>query len=193
MMNFDRSALLLAVALVFGGIGNARASAVNLVQNGDFSSGLADWTQVGNWSRSYDFVQDGSLYLSNLVTQGSAGVSQTLDTVDNQAYTLSLDWEDNFEPRPGGPANSVSFQVLWDGVPIYSQSADADINNVQTLEFTVIGGGSDTLTIQGFNTLGYDIVDNVSLSTVPLPGTALLFGSGLIGLIGFGKRRVRKT
>jgi hypothetical protein len=35
-------------------------------------------------------------------------------------------------------------------------------------------------------------IDDVQFSAVPVPSTMILFGSGLAGLIGLGRRRLKK-
>jgi hypothetical protein len=59
----------------------------------------------------------------------------------------------------------------------------------------LFAGGSDTMfvkfTFTGANPAGQPLIDNVALEAtiVPEPGTLLLVGSGLAGLVGFGRRR----
>lgn len=207
MKMIKRNALLLTAALVLGGVGTAQATSVNLVQNGDFESGTYtsganqwvpnSWGTSGNWSTGNNFVgletiSNNALYLGNDTTQGLAGVNQTIgNTVSGQSYTLSMDWTSNYE---NNSTSSPLFEVLWNGNVV--ETINSIGASFQTLTLTAIG--NDVLTILGETGGGffYNIVDNVSLTTVsavPLPGTALLFGSGLIGLIGFSKKRTRKA
>lgn len=181
--------LLLAAALAFGAIGCAQASTVNLVQNGNFDSGLAGWTKAGNWSAGGNLTVNDALWLGNSPASGLGGVLQTIDTVAGQEYTLSLDWRGTNNNYAAG---QQLFQVLWDNEIVSSIATIYAAS--QKIVLTVLGSGSDTLVLQGFDFAGYNVVSNVSLaplSAVPLPGTALLFGSGLIGLLCVGRKRVR--
>ena len=203
MKMFNRSAVVLTAALMLGGVGTAQATSVNLVQNGDFESGTYtsganqwvpnDWTASGNWSTGNNFVgvptlNNDALYLGNDPSQGLAGIAQTIgNTVAGQSYTLSMDWTSTYEDNS---TSSPFFEVLWNGKVV--ETIDTIGASFQTLTLTAIG--DDVLTLLGSTGGGffYNIVDNVNLtsvSAVPLPGTALLFGSGLIGLIGFSKKR----
>lgn len=56
------------------------------------------------------------------------------------------------------------------------------------LGFDIIGTG-ESLASLGPDGIAGDGVINIELSTVPIPGAIWLFGSAMIGLVGFSKRR----
>jgi hypothetical protein len=67
-----------------------------------------------------------------------------------------------------------------------------DVND-KPFSFDLFAGGSDTMFVRlSFtNANGQPIIDNLAIeaTVVPEPGTLLLVGSGLAGLVGFGRRR----
>lgn len=177
------------------------ASAASLVQNGDFATGnLTDWTMVGNFATGYNQLRstpiDGEspypgytyfLALGNFPPgdgdiSGLAGVSQTLGTMSDQTYDLSLAWT---ESQTNSSADQL-FEVLWDGVPVDTINGDTGSSSWQTLSFVVTGTGSDTLTIEGYSYNSYNGIADVSLiasSATPLPST---WTTLIAGLLGFG-------
>lgn len=69
--------------------------------------------------------------------------------------------------------------------------AAAGINGTDTIRNTVVGGHGDyRVTFSGDN-LSFSLSGNsIVVSQVPVPATAWLFGSAIIGMIGIGRRKV---
>ena len=172
----------------------------NLVQNPSFETGdLTDWTQVGNWVPSYNFVSTDSiafgsydLWDGNYADQGYAGVSQTLATTNGQQYQISLAWLAT-GTNSGG---TQLYQVLWDGNLLGSiTDSVATYPTWTTLNYSATGTGSDTLTIEGYSNSGYNITDDVSVvasgvSGVPETSTWAMMLLGFVGLGYAGYRKV---
>ena len=90
--------------------------------------------------------------------------------------------------HPNSSARSVTVEGLLEGVSKYSETIvfadpyplmwhDSNYRNIDTLRFV----GDE-----------YVVVDNLTfqaVSPVPVPAAIWLFGTGIIGLIGFSKRR----
>jgi len=79
---------------------------------------------------------------------------------------------------------SLTFNIL-DPVQVFDGQAD----------FEIIGQMGDLL--QGFGTtagtiIQYCEVDGADVGTVPIPGAVWLLGSGLVGLIGMGRRKMKR-
>jgi hypothetical protein len=191
-----------------------RASAANLVTNGDFETGnFTGWTVTNAASGSNIAVRTippghGTLGAAFGATgTASDSISQILATTPGASYDLSFFYEVGF---PGGnplpPANN-KFEVFFNGVsvgsPLFPQS---DVNpgfiNPVTITGLIATGSMTTLEFQGRNALslstqtstGYDYLDDVTVTaSVPESGTsALLMVVGLMGLIGFNRIRAAR-
>jgi hypothetical protein len=202
----------LAVAAILGATLAfvAPAFSANLVQNGDFENALNPyWTEVGTFS-AYNGINSGEdgvvpyvgccmLSLGNFPPggppgiSGIAGVSQTLSTVSGRKYDLSLVWTDN-----GTNSSSQQlFEVLWNGLAVYTISGETGSLSWQTLSVVVTGTGSDTLTLEGYSDNGFNDVDNVSvagiISATPLPSAWTMLIAGFVGLGCFAYRGMKKN
>lgn len=151
----------------------------------------------------------GYIYLVNPIGSGEVGLSQVLgETLGaNTQYTLEVDVGDQLEnsgfPLTGFPGYRVE---LLSGGNVLS----SDINSLapvegtfetSTITYMVLANDPNLgglLEIRLFNILGgpgievnFDNVrlDATALSAVPVPAAVWLFGTALIGLIGYSKRR----
>lgn len=114
---------------------------------------------------------------------GTGGGGTTITRIDNGAFDF----------------NSVYLTSAWDDVEtvsIYSWSnGSSEYTDLQT--FIIMRSGPELIEL---NLLGIDkihiygsdsqvIFDNMTLNAVPVPAAIWLFGSGLIGLAGFARRK----
>lgn len=192
-------------ALAFAGA----AQASNIVVNGSFENpAVADnsWIATDDlfgWVIQGDkkvevrnnvagAAYDGKNYVELDSDKGNMSIWQALTTVIGQAYQITF----AYSPRENQPVSTNPIAVTWNGVAlpgspftgtggpsgnnwvIYTFNIIAD-SAISTLKFTA-GGTSDTY--------GGGI-DAVSVSAVPLPGAALLFGSALLGAGVLRKRK----
>lgn len=203
-MKFMPALRTTAVAAVLGASGLANAA--TLVTNGSFedagisSGSWAILDSIPGWSgtngievrsNAVGSAQDGNNF-AELDTKSNSSIFQTISTVLGQVYDLTF-W---YSPRIGQPATTNGIEAWWGNTLLTTPAITASgigstSNNWTSYTFSVVGTGSDVLKFSAVgtsDTFGGNI-DNVSLSAVPLPGAALLFGSALLGFMGFSNRR----
>jgi hypothetical protein len=192
--------LTLALSIVvFGTVGFAHAGS-NLVSNGSFETGdFTSWTVSGD--TTFTGVCDASSCPGAFVPQDgnyaayfgpvgdTATISQTIATTPGDAYSLSF-----YLANPvGGTPNffSVTF-----GNSSFSFTNFGVAFGWQQFTLTTVAATDQTqLSFTFRNDPSYWFLDNVNVQqsggTVPEPGTLVLFGSGVLGLAGIARRKLR--
>jgi hypothetical protein len=163
---------------------------------------LTGWTLFSTYKGTVHFDTD---YAP--VSEGSQAVqievpgdwiSQSFATVIGQQYQVSFDL--SAYPVYGGrnlgyaPCNPFCLSVL--GVTAGSASGVFGGISVAYLTHALLFTADSITSTVKFKNLydgdswgNYPHLDNVSVSAVPVPAAIWLFGTALIGLVGFGKRR----
>ena len=201
----------LAVVVFFFASGTSRGS---LITNGDFETGdSAGWIFSGSVSVSSDSdmrtFADGvgtfptgmfavSFGAGNHTTSGV--IIQDFSALSNHEYELSFNYG-RFMDGSGGPQsirveliNIADNQHLLDTV-VTDSSGEKDLSILfSEYNYRFVALSSSTrLYISDVSAGTFDtdgILDNVGITPVPVPGTILLFASGLIGLAGFRRRKI---
>src|SRR5208283_5075833 len=148
------------------------------------SSTLSYWMQTGPvYSYSSDYIDDGSVtgisphsgnYLMTFGQAGSLGyISQTLSTVSNQAYLVSL-WfnSPNVYQVSGGLLTASTpneFSVSWNGTTLFNQTNISEIGWTN-LQYVVRATSPNTvLQFGGRDDTWYLGLDDVTVTPIPKP------------------------
>ncbi len=169
------------LAVVFAA---STANAQNIVQNGDFENGSANWTMTNFGIYGFGGSNTaGTGCVSNgcVSTQGQgAFISQSLATDVGTSYSLSFAVGED-----SGPTSEMS--IFWNGVLVADVVNPANNSTVTfTYDNLVATGTSTVLEVHGRQDPAGIYFDNFAVTAaVPEPSSyAMLFaGLGLMGLI----------
>lgn len=169
-----------------------------LIVNGGFETGdFTGWsatgnTQVGSFS---GLSHTGNDYAWLGDTSGAGSLSQTVNDVAGQAYTLTYFFSSEYDN-----ISTHTFSAQWNGATISgSFLTNPDTGSTHTnpnyaeYQFAVLGTGTDTLSFPYLDSYHAFLLDDVSLdaasSATPIPAALPLFATGLAGL---GMMRLRR-
>lgn len=166
-------------------------NASNIVANGDFSSGSANWTST-QWGFGSGAADTGCVGTHCITGPNPAYLYQNLSTKVGDTYTLSFEAE--------VPLAGSELQALFGGTNVEDL---ININTSSYVEYTITGlvASSSTTELEflGRDDIGYvdvtdvSVVDTSSVSAAPEPGTMCMVGTGLLSLFGVARRKLRSS
>ncbi len=188
-------------------VGSQTLSSVFYEQLAPGSSRISGWTVSGDAGKSLDIVRegtaantsdwawdpsanaagaDGNEYAIDMAgNPGPAELSQSISTSNGQQYLVSFWTSSNGGPRTG------ALSVYWDNSLQIDKLDTTTQGTWINTRFTVLGTGA-SMTLKFAGLLGGSagaLLDNVSVTAVPLPPAAILFGSVLFGFATMARKR----
>jgi hypothetical protein len=195
--------LLVAMLALLVSLAAVSARADELIDNGGFEApvqGGGSWniyTSLPGWTGGQNGIElrnnvAGTAYegwnFVELDTTANSCMYQDVDTLLGQEYLLSF----YYAPRKDVAYESNGIELKFNGDWLLSASGDNNTDpDWKEYHYTVFGtGGKDRVlfTALGVSDSYGGSIDKVSMSSVPLPGALLLFGSGLLGLVGVRRK-----
>lgn len=158
------------------------------------STDLSGWTIGGSvdWVGSYWPAAEGVRSI-DLAGNGYGWISQTFDTVPGNLYYVTFFMAGN--PEGGDPIKDLFVSA---GEKASSYSFDTTGKSLffmgweqKLFDFTAVGDKTTLtfLSLEGNSPFG-PAVDKIQVTAVPIPTTAWLLGSGLVGLVMIRRRSV---
>ncbi|WP_442497046.1 hypothetical protein [Methylobacter sp. sgz302048] len=168
------------------------------ITNGNFDSGLTGWGTAGNVTLDAGgyAVLNTFLGIDTSAYGGTNGsiLSQTVNALAGDVISFSYSFNtDDYLPYNDFALIAGDAQYLVSDV---ATVGNGDSSGWQNFSFTALSDFSDLKFIASnhtdtaFNsTLFIDNVSSGSVSAVPVPAAVWLFGSGVLGLLGFNRKR----
>lgn len=138
--------------------------------------------------------KDGSGKCIDLVGTANADL-ETNDSFAAGTYKITFDIAGNGRHVHENTVEVYFGGLLIDTISITGKELDwpnGEYNIFQSMEYTATLSSLGTLrflSIGGNNNNSGLMLDNVSVSAVPVPAAVWLFGSGLLGLVGYSRRK----
>lgn len=150
----------------------------------------------GGYSDSLDFVEDGIginvtalggskvSWTSEGLGRGTNGFNYKMANGEGLSFTFTEAVDIGTMDVIGASSGNISWTAASGETGVFSNATDdADVGLINITSLSLISNGN-YITLMGIND-----VFATSVSEVPVPGAAWLFGSALLGLAGVAKKR----
>lgn len=203
MPRFALRPIILA-AMLTAGLWTAPAAAAvlpNLLTNGSFATGdLSGWILGPQNGPGGSFAAltningvaadspDGFFAGTNCKTALACVLRQAVSTTPGQLYDLTF----SFNPGPGVTKRGGYLKILWGGAVVERLRlgalgwTDYEITGLRATK------KKTTLLIVAAQNFGYDGIDNIALTAVPLPASLPMYGAALTGLVAWARHARRR-
>lgn len=177
---FHRTVLMFVIAILSWGNVNAGTAGLagvwDFSGNGDFydSAGTSSWTATESVTGTFDF-DSGVVSLNSFQFDSPLWINGALDDLGDGTYRAYFP---DFIFVGGAPG-------AWEISEFAFGAADlitTPVGDAVVPSNMVIGAPSDTF-------IGFNLSGSLVVTVVPIPPAIWLFGSGLIGLIGFARHK----
>ena len=197
-MDFSGSPVELAAAGTFDFLADTGAPTLADVNVGIYVGSLSAWT-AGFVTTQANTEPDISMPNVNNFWNGISGLRGNYGTIDRKVTGLYLDLN-AYGTKMGAPGSYGAFHDGDIAIGELSLADEDSLSDLYLYNFVYPGSGSDLVLDPGTTTLHKAVIDigldgsvtlnNAAVNPVPIPGAALLLGSGLLGLVGIRRRKL---
>ena len=167
--------LILALALLsLGAIGSSHAASISykVTEGADFFSGFS-YQQYTYTVKDHVFSAG-----TDFTIDFSGGNYSVLDTAPNAPVAANSDWAVSWTPTSSSLPSDGQFTAT-------ALVDNASLAGVFTIRFLWPDGEP----LPGPQSYVLDGINGITVAAVPIPAAFLLFGAGLLGLVGMTRRR----